>query len=98
MKQISFVITIIILVVILFSVLKYASDEPIFENMSQGRFMIVKSIVDDDSPTTSDLEKVKMLIKLDISDEKIKEILDSTKDTNEKKILKIKELIQNVTL
>ena len=98
MKQISFVITIIILVVILFSMLKYASDEPIFENMSQGRFMIVKSIVDDDSPTTSDVEKVKMLIKLDISDEKIKEILDSTKDTNEKKILKIKELIQNVTL
>lgn len=98
MKQISFVITIIILVVILFSMLKYASDEPIFENMSQGRFMIVKSIVDDDSPTTSDVEKVKMLIKLDISDEKIKEILDSTKDTNEKKILKIKELIKNVTL
>jgi hypothetical protein len=97
MKQISFVIIIILLSVILFSIFKYASNEPIFENMSQGRFMIVKSIVDDDSPTTSDLEKVKMLNKLDISDEKIKDILDSN-NTNERKILRIKAVIQNVTL
>lgn len=97
MKQISFVITIIVLLVVLFSMLKYASDEPIFENMAQGRFMIVKSIIDDDSPTTSDLEKVKMLTKLDISDDKIKNILDSN-NTNEKKILRIKDAIKDVTL
>ena len=93
MKQISFVITIIILVVILFSMLKYASDEPIFENMSQGRFMVVASIVNDESATTSDLEKVRMLMKLNISDDKIKKILDSEM-SNSDKIKNINDIIK----
>ena len=93
MKQISFVITIIILVVILFSMLKYASDEPIFENMSQGRFMVVASIINDESATTSDLEKVKMLNKLNITDDKIKKILDSEKSDSDK-IKNIRDAIQ----
>lgn len=93
MKQISFVITIIILVVILFSMLKYASDEPIFENMSQGRFMVVASIINDESATTSDLEKVRMLMKLNISDDKIKKILDSEM-SNSDKIKNINDIIK----
>lgn len=97
MKQISFVITIIILVVILFSMLKYASDEPIFENMSQGRFMIVASIINDESATTSDLEKVRMLMKLNISDDKIKKILDSEM-SNSEKIRNISDTIKIITV
>ena len=84
MKQISLVIAIIVLVVILFSMLKYASDEPIFENMSQGRFMVVASIINDESATTSDLEKVRMLMKLNITDDKIKKILDSEMSNSDK--------------
>jgi hypothetical protein len=98
MKQISFVIIIILLAVILFSIFKYSRDEPIFENMSQGRFMVIASIVNDETGTTSDLEKVNMLNNLNISDEKIKVILDSTKDSNEKKILRIKDVIKIITL
>ena len=97
MKQISFVITIIILVVILFSMLKYASDEPIFENMSQGRFMVVSAIVDDDSPTTSTLEKITALKTLNISDPKINDILNSDV-TNKEKLQQIKKTISSVTL
>lgn len=97
MKQISFVITIIILVVILFSMLKYASDEPIFENMSQGRFMIVASIINDESATTSDLEKVRMLEKLNITDDKIKKILDSEM-SNSEKIRNISDTIKIITV
>lgn len=97
MKQISFVITIIILVVILFSMLKYASDEPIFENMSQGRFMVVASIVNDESATTSVLEKVRMLEKLNITDDKIKKILDSEM-SNSEKIRNISDTIKIITV
>ncbi len=97
MKQISFVITIIILVVILFSMLKYASDEPIFENMSQGRFMVVASIINDESATTSDLEKVRMLEKLNITDDKIKKILDSEM-SNSEKIRNIRDTIKIITV
>ena len=97
MRQISFVIIVILLTVILFSMLKYATDEPIFENMSQGRFMIVAAIINDDSPLTSDEEKVKSLKKLNITDPKIKNILESG-NSNEQKIEKIKDIIKSVTL
>ena len=97
MRQISFVIIVILLTVILFSMLKYATDEPIFENMSQGRFMIVAAIINDDSPSTSDAEKVKSLKKLNITDPKIKNILESG-NSNEQKIEKIKDIIKSVTL
>jgi membrane protein involved in colicin uptake len=56
MKPVSFVIIAILLGVILFSIFKYASNTAIFENMSQGRFMIVSAIVNDDSLSTSSLE------------------------------------------
>jgi hypothetical protein len=97
MKQISFVISIIVLVVILFSMLKYASDESIFENMSQGRFAIIASIINDESPGTSDTEKINMLKNLDIKDPKIKVIMN-TDSTNAEKIKRIKEVIRVVTL
>lgn len=97
MRQISFVIIVILLTVILFSMLKYATDEPVFENMSQGRFMIVTAIINDDSPSTSDEEKVKSLKKLNITDPKIKNILESG-NSNEQKIEKIKDIIKSITL
>jgi hypothetical protein len=97
MRQISFVIIVILLTVILFSIFKYASDEPVFENMSQGRFMIVAAIINDDSPSTSDEEKVKALKKLNISDPKVRDILDS-KESNDEKIKKINDVIKSITL
>ena len=97
MRQISFVIIVILLTVILFSILKYATDKPIFENMSQGRFMIVSAIVNDDSPSTSSLEKITALKKLNISDPKISDILKSEM-TNEEKLQNIKKIISSVTL
>jgi len=97
MKPISFVIIAILLGVILFSIFKYASNTPIFENMSQGRFMIVSAIVNDDSPSTSNLEKIRALKKLNISDPKISDILNSD-TTNEKKLQDIKKTISSVTL
>jgi membrane protein involved in colicin uptake len=97
MKPVSFVIIAILLGVILFSIFKYASNTPIFENMSQGRFMIVAAIVNDDSATTTDIEKITALKKLNITDTKLKDILDS-KDSNEEKIKNIKDVIKSVTL
>jgi membrane protein involved in colicin uptake len=97
MKQISFIIIVILLTVILFSIFKYASDEPVFENMSQGRFMIVAAIVNDKSATTSDMEKISALKKLNVTDPKVKDILDST-DGNGVKIENIKKIIENITL
>ena len=97
MRQISFVIIVILLTVILFSMLKYATDEPVFENMSQGRFMIVASIINDDSATTSDMEKISAIKKLNITDPKIKNILESG-NSNEQKIEKIKDIIKSITL
>ena len=76
---------------------KYATDEPVFENMSQGRFMIVAAIINDDSPSTSDEEKIKSLKKLNISDPKLKDILESG-NSNEQKIEKIKDIIKSITL
>jgi len=97
MKPVSFVIIAILLGVILFSIFQYASKTPIFENMSQGRFMIVAAIVNDDSATTTDIEKITALKKLNITDTKLKDILDS-KDSNEEKIKNIKDVIKSVTL
>ena len=97
MKQISIVIIVILLAVIMFSIFNYAYDKPIFENMSQGRFMIVAAIINDDSATTSDMEKISALKKLNITDTKLKDILDS-KDSNEEKIKNIKDVIKSVTL
>ena len=97
MRQISFVIIVILLTVILFSMLKYATDEPVFENMSQGRFMIVAAIINDDSAATSDMEKISAIKRLNITDPKLKDILDS-KDGNDEKIKKINDVIKSVTL
>ena len=97
MKQFSFVIIVILLGVILFSIFKYDSNISIFENMSQGRFMVVSAIVDDDSPTTSTLEKITALKTLNISDPKINDILNSDV-TNKEKLQQIKKTISSVTL
>ena len=97
MKQTSIVITVILLAVIMFSMFKYAYDNPIFENMSQGRFMIVAAIINDNSAATSDMEKISAIKKLNITDPKIKNILDS-KDGNDEKIKKIKAVIKVITL
>jgi len=97
MKHFSFVIIVILLTIILFSIFKYATNKPIFENMSQGRFMIVAAIINDDSTATTDLDKVIALKKLNITDPKVRDILDS-KDSNEEKIKRIIEVIKSVTL
>ncbi len=97
MRQISFVIIVILLTIILFSMLKYATDEPIFENMSQGRFMIVAAIINDDSAATSDMEKISAIKRLNISDPKVRDILDS-KESNDEKIKKINDVIKSITL
>ena len=97
MKQISIVIIVILLAVIMFSIFNYAYNKPIFENMSQGRYMIVAAIVNDDSTATSDMEKITALKKLNITDPKLKDILDS-KDSNEEKIKRTNEIIKSITL
>ena len=95
MKKITAVVILFLLIIIVFAIFNYG--KPIFENMSQGRFMIVSAIVNDDSETTSNLEKVDALLKLNISDKKIKDILESG-NSNEQKIKKIKEVIKSITL
>ena len=68
----------------------------IFENMAGDRFVSVSAIVNDESKITS-TEKVDALKKLNISDAKIQEILDSDK-SNETKITKIKDVIKTITV
>jgi hypothetical protein len=97
MKPVSFVIIAVLLGVILFSIFQYALKTPIFENMSQGRYMIVSAIVNDDSPSTSNLEKITAIKSLNISDTKITNILKSD-ITNAAKIEGIQKVISSVTL
>jgi peptidoglycan hydrolase CwlO-like protein len=94
MNKITALVMLFLSIIIIISIF---TNELIFENMSQGRFMIVSAIVNDDSETTSNLEKVDALTKLNISDKKIKDILESG-NSNEQKIKKIKEVIQSITL
>ena len=94
MNKITALVILFLSIIIIISIF---TNELIFENMSQGRFMIVSAIVNDDSETTSNLEKVDALTKLNISDKKIKDILDSG-NSNEQKIKKIKEVIKSITL
>ena len=68
----------------------------IFENMEGDRFVSVSAIVNDSSNITS-AEKIEALKKLNISDAKIKEILDSDK-TNLEKVNKIKDVIKTITI
>ena len=93
MNKITALVILFLSIIIIISIF---TNELIFENMSQGRFMIVSAIVNDDSETTSNLEKVDALTKLNISDKKIKDILDSG-NSNEQKIKKIKEVIKSIT-
>jgi hypothetical protein len=72
------------------------SNVRIFENMAGDRFVSVSAIVNDESKITS-TEKVDALKKLNISDAKIQEILDSDK-SNETKITKIKDVIKTITI
>jgi hypothetical protein len=94
MNKITALVILFLSIIIIISIF---TNELIFENMSQGRFMIVSAIVNDDSETTSNLEKVDALTKLNISDKKIKDILESG-NSNEQKIKKIKEVIKSITL
>ena len=94
MNKITALVILFLSIIIIISIF---TNQLIFENMSQGRFMIVSAIVNDDSETTSNLEKVDALLKLNISDKKIKDILESG-NSNEKKIKKIKEVIKSITL
>jgi len=94
MNKITALVILFLSIIIIISIF---TNELIFENMSQGRFMIVSAIVNDDSETTSNLEKVDALLKLNISDKKIKDILESG-NSNEQKIKKIKEVIKSITL
>jgi hypothetical protein len=94
MNKITALVILFLSIIIIISIF---TNELIFENMSQGRFMIISAIVNDDSVRTSNLEKVDALSKLNISDKKIKDILDSD-NSNEQKITKIKEVIRVITL
>ena len=94
MNKITALVILFLSIIIIISIF---TNELIFENMSQGRFMIVSAIINDDSETTSNLEKVDALTKLNISDKKIKDILESG-NSNEQKIKKIKEVIKSITL
>ena len=94
MNKITALVILFLSIIIIISIF---TNELVFENMSQGRFMIVSAIINDDSETTSNLEKVDALTKLNISDKKIKDILESG-NSNEQKIKKIKEVIQSITL
>ena len=94
MNKITALVILFLSIIIINSIF---TNELIFENMSQGRFNIVSAIVNDNSNTTSNLEKVDALTKLNISDKKIKDILESG-NSNEQKIKKIKEVIKSITL
>ena len=94
MNKITALVILFISIIIIISIF---TNDVIFENMSQGRFMVVAAIVNDESETTSNLEKVDALKKLNITDTKIKKILESTDTSNKEKIEKIKDLIKSVT-
>jgi hypothetical protein len=72
------------------------SNVRIFENMAGDRFVSVSAIVNDESKITS-TEKIDALKKLNITEPKIQEILDSDK-SNETKITKIKDVIKTITV
>ena len=94
MNKITALVILFLSIIIIISIF---TNDVIFENMSQGRFMVVAAIVNDESETTSNLEKVDALKKLNITDTKIKKILESTDTSNKEKIEKIKDLIKSVT-
>ena len=94
MNKITALVILFLSIIIIISIF---TNDVIFENMSQGRFMVVAAIINDESETTSNLEKVDALKKLNITDPKIKKILESTDTSNKEKIEKIKDLIKSVT-
>lgn len=94
MNKITALVILFLSIIIIISIF---TNDVIFENMSQGRFMVVAAIINDESETTSNLEKVDALKKLNITDTKIKKILESTDTSNKEKIEKIKDLIKSVT-
>jgi hypothetical protein len=94
MNKITALVILFLSIIIIISIF---TNDLIFENMSQGRFMIVAAIINDESETTSNLEKVDALKKLNITDTKIKKILESTDTSNKEKIEKINDLIKSVT-
>jgi hypothetical protein len=94
MNKITALVILFLSIIIIISIF---TNDVIFENMSHGRFMVVAAIINDESETTSNLEKVDALKKLNITDPKIKKILESTDTSNKEKIEKIKDLIKSVT-
>ena len=96
MKKITAIVILFLLIIIVFAIFNYG--KPIFENMSQGRYMIVSAILSDDSEGTSDSEKINALKKLKITDPKIKPILDSSETTDEDKITKLKNVVKKINL
>ena len=94
MNKITALVILFLSIIIINSIF---TNELIFENMSQGRFNIVSAIVNDNSDTTSNLEKVNALLILNISDKTIKEILESS-NNNSEKIKKIKETIESSSI
>ena len=103
MKNLKFVIILFLLVVILFSLFKYVSDEEIIENISPMREWDIDNISDivNNNPPTTDQEKINGLEnRLRSYQQKtkddIKPIIKNDKLTNAQKIEKVKKYIKEI--
>ena len=103
MKNLKFLIILFLLVVILFSLFKYASDEEIIENMSSMREVDIDAISDivNNNPPTSEQQKINGLeSNLRIYEKKtrddIKPIIRNDKLTNAEKIERVKKYIKEI--
>ena len=88
MKNLKFVIILFLLVVILFSLFKYVSDEEIIENMSDEKINEISDIVNDNPPSSDD-QKITALKKFKV----IQYILDNTSKSNLAKFNEIKKFL-----
>lgn len=97
MKNFKFVIILFLSVVILFSMYKYASDEKLIEDMSNGKYMCMATIIN--NPNTSPASKIRELKTkcAVIRNEKIIYVLSSN-TSDEEKVRDIQALLNNVTL
>ena len=93
MKNFRFVIILFLSVVILFSIYKYASDEKLIEDMSNGRYLNISTIVN--NPNTTAETKITQLTALNITNLSISNVLKST-ISDADKIISIQKLLNDV--
>jgi predicted PurR-regulated permease PerM len=103
MKNFKFLIILFLLVVILFSLFKYASDKQIIENMPVLQEWDINNISDivNNNPPTSEQQKINGLESnlrtyLNKTRNDIRPIIKNNKLTNAEKIEKVKKYIKEI--